>query len=292
MVPAAISIRDCDAESGVSSALNQHTRFVSSLARILILVLSLPPAIASATDAALPQAVAYLEAKPGLATVPFAVGEELLFEVRWMGLLAGNASMAVNGQLSRDGHDVYHIRTLAQSSPFFSAFYHVRDLGETYVDVRELYPWYFQLDQREGKRVVQRTVTFDQERGIAVYTKNQAPPQEVAVPPKVQDSLSSLYLLRTLPLRVGEPIHMHTFSNGRTYDVEIQVLRRERVEAYWGPVDAFVVRPVLRFQELLRQTGDVLIWLTDDERRLPVRMRTEIKVGTIEATLIAVKGVQ
>ncbi len=85
---------------------------------------------------------------------------------------------------------------------------------------------------------------------------------------------------------------MKMFSNGQTYDVEIQVLRRERVEAYWGPVDAFVVRPVLRFQEILRQTGDVLIWLTDDERRLPVRMRTEIKVGTIEATLIDVKGAQ
>jgi Protein of unknown function (DUF3108) len=265
---------------------------VSSLARILIFVLTLPPALASATDTAPPQAVACLEVKPDLATVPFSVGEELLFEVRWMGLLAGNASMAVNGQLSHNGHDVYHIRTLAQSSPFFSVFYNVRDLGETYVDVRGLYPWYFHFDQREGKRVVQRTVTFDQQRGIAVYTKNQAPPQEVAVPPQVQDSLSSFYLLRTLPLRVGDQIHMKMFSNGQTYDVEIQVLRREKVEAYWGPVDAFVVRPVLRFQEILRQTGDVLIWLTDDERRLPVRMRTEIKVGTIEATLIDVKGAQ
>jgi Protein of unknown function (DUF3108) len=265
---------------------------VSSLARILIFVLTLPPAIASATDTAPPQAVACLEVMPDLATVPFSVGEELLFEVRWMGLLAGNASMAINGQLRHNGHDVYHIRTLAQSSPFFSVFYNVRDLGETYVDVRRLYPWYFRLDQREGKRVVQHTVTFDQQRGIAVYTKNQAPPQEVAVPPQVQDSLSSFYLLRTLRLRVGDQMHMKTFSNGRTYDVEIQVLRRERVEAYWGPVDAFVVQPILRFQEILRQTGDVLIWLTDDERRLPVRMRTEIKVGTIEATLIDVKGAQ
>jgi hypothetical protein len=181
---------------------------------------------------------------------------------------------------------------LAQSSPFFSVFYHVQDLGESYVDVRELYPWYFHLDQREGHRVVRRTVTFDQQRGLAVYTKNQGPPQEVAVPPKVQDSLSSFYRLRTLPLQVGEQIGMKTFSDGRTYDVEIQVLRRERVEAYWGPVDAFVVRPFLRFQEILRQTGDVLIWLTDDERRLPVRMRTQIKVGTIEATLIDIKGAQ
>ena len=95
-----------------------------------------------------------------------------------MGLLAGNASMAVSGQLTRDGHDVYHIRSLAESSPFFSFFYYVRDMGETFVDVRELYPWYFHLDQREGERAVQRTVAFDQQRGVAIYTKNQETPQE------------------------------------------------------------------------------------------------------------------
>jgi hypothetical protein len=48
----------------------------------------------------------------------------------------------------------------------------------------------------------------------------------------------------------------------------------------------------MRFQEILRQKGDVLIWVTDDERRLPIRMRTAIKVGSIEATLIDVKDLQ
>lgn len=207
-----------------------------------------------------------------------------------MGLVAGHASMAVSGQLTRDGYEVYHLKTSAQSSPFFSAFYPVHDVGESYVDVYGLYPRYFSLDQREGSRVVQRTVTFDPQRQVALYTKNQQAPQEIEVPPKVQDSLSSFYILRTLPLQVGQSVYIQTFANGRTYDVEIQVLRREQVEAYWGAVQTLVVRPLLRYQEILRQKGEVLIWLTDDARRLPVRMRTAIKVGSIEATLIDVKG--
>lgn len=237
-----------------------------------------------------PPTVARLDPKPQPPFVPFSVGEELVFELRWMGLLAGHASMMVSSQLTRDGHDVYHIKSIVQSSPFFSVFYHVRDVGETYLDVYGLYPRSFSLDQREGGRAVQRTVIFDPQRQVAIYTKNQRAPQELAVPPKVQDSLSSFYALRTLPLQVGQTAHMHTFANGRTYTVEIQVLRRERVEAYWGSVDTLVVRPLLRFQEILRQTGEVLIWLTDDARRLPVRMRTAIKVGAIEAALIEVKG--
>lgn len=290
MVPAAGSIGNHGDESGVHGALNQRTIHLSYCGYILIFLLSLTSVTAFATDSPSPQTVASLKSESRPAALPFFVGEELLFEVRWMGFLAGNASMAVSGQVTRNGHDVYHIRSLAESSPFFSLFYNVRDMGETFVDVRELYPWYFRLDQREGSRAVQRTVTFDQQRGVAIYTKNQETPQEVKVPWGVQDSLSSFYLVRTLPLRVGQSIHLKTFSNGKTYDLEVQILRREKVEAYWGPVDALVVQPLMRFQEILRQKGEVLIWVTDDDRRLPIRMRTAIKVGSIEATLIDVKS--
>lgn len=250
----------------------------------------MPPTWAFAPDLALPEAVARLEPERRLATVPFTVGEELEFELRWMGWLAGQASLAVRGRVTWGDREVYHIKTQAQSSPFFSVFYQVRDLGETYVDVHRLFPWYFSLDQREGSRVVQRTVTFDQKRGLAVYTKNQGTPQEVEVPQGVQDSLSSLYLLRTLPLQVGAQTIIKTFANGLTYDVEVQVLRREKVEAYWGSVETLLVRPIFKFQEILRQKGEVLIWLTDDAHRLPIRMKTAVKVGSIEATLIDVRG--
>jgi Protein of unknown function (DUF3108) len=292
MVPAAGSIGNHGDESGVHGALNQRTIHLSYCGYILIFLLSLTSVTAFATDSPSPQTVASLKSESRPAALPFFVGEKLLFEVRWMGFLAGNASMAVSGQVTRNGHDVYHIRSLAESSPFFSLFYNVRDMGETFVDVRELYPWYFRLDQREGARSVQRTVTFDQQRGVAIYTKNQETPQEVKIPWGVQDSLSSFYLVRTLPLRVGQSIHLKTFSNGKTYDLEVQILRREKVEAYWGPVDALVVQPLMRFQEILRQKGDVLIWVTDDDRRLPVRMKTAIKVGSIEATLINVKSIR
>jgi hypothetical protein len=292
MVPPARLIWNHGDESGVHRALNRPTIRVSYLGYILIFLLSLTPATAIATDSPSPQAVASLKSESRSAAVPFFVGEELLFELRWMGLLAGNARMAVSSQVVRDGHDVYHIRSFAESSPFFSLFYNVRDMGETFVDVRELYPRYFHLDQREGSQVIQRTVAFDQQRGMAIYTKNQESPQKIEVPLGVQDSLSSFYMLRTLPLRVGQSIHLKMFSNGKTYDVEVQILRREKVEAYWGAVDALVVRPLMRFQEILRQKGEVLIWVTDDDRRLPIRMTTAIKVGAIEATLIDVKRVR
>jgi hypothetical protein len=289
MVPPAKPIWNHDNESGVHSALSQRPRHVLSFGYVLIFLLSLPPATALATDSPDPPTVASLKSESRPAAMPFFVGEELVFELRWMGLHAGNASMAVSGQTTRDGHDVYHIRSLAESSPFFSVFYYVRDMGETFVDVRELYPWYFHLDQREGSRAVRRTVAFDQQRGLAIYTKDQESPQEVKVPLGVQDSLSSFYILRTLPLRVGQSIQLNTFSNGKIYDVEVQILRREKIMAYWGPIDALVVRPLMRFQEILRQKGEVLIWVTDDDRRLPIRMTTAIKVGSIEATLIDVK---
>jgi len=262
----------------------------SRIAYVLVFVLSLAPTAALATAHTLPSAVASLEPKPPLAQVPFFVGEELVFEVRWIGLLAGHASMAVGSPVKRDGHDVYPIIAQARSSSVFSLFYHVRDMGETYVDVQGFYPWYYRLDQREGSRIAEHIVTFDQRRGAAIYSKNHTAPQVLEVPPGVQDSLSSFYLLRILPLQVGRATTIKTFANGRTYDVEVHVLRQEKVEAYWGSVETLVVRPVMKFQEILRQKGEVLIWLTDNARRIPVRMQTEIKVGSIVATLIDVRS--
>src|SRR5919106_494075 len=191
MVPPAQPFQNHADESGVQSALNQRVFRASYPSYILILFLSLIPPTAFATDSPSHPTVASLKSESRSAAMPFFVGEELRFEVRWMGLLAGNASMAVNGQVTKDGDDVYHIRSLAESSPLFSLFYNVRDRGETFVDVRELYPWYFHLDQREGSRIAQRTVAFDQSRGMATYTKNQESPQEVKVPVGVHDSLSS-----------------------------------------------------------------------------------------------------
>jgi uncharacterized protein DUF3108 len=290
MVPAVQLFENHADESGVQSILSQPIIPALYPTYILILFLSLIPPMAFATDSPSQLTVASLKSDSGPAALPFFAGEELYFEVRWMGLLAGNASMAVSSQVSKNGHDVYHIQSLAESSPFFSLFYNVRDRGETFVDVRELYPWFFYLEQHEGSRSTQHTVTFDQQRGIALYSKNQQNPQEIKTPVRVHDSLSSFYILRTMPLRVGQSVHLNTFSNGKTYDVEVQVLRRERLETYWGVVDTLVVQPLMRFQEILRQKGDVLIWVTDDARRLPVRMMTAIKVGSIEATLVDVKN--
>jgi len=290
MVPAIQLFQSHADESGVQSALNHRLSTVAYLGYFLIFSLSFLPPMTFATDPPPHPTVAFLKSESRSETMPLFVGEELLFEVRWMGLLAGNASLAVSGQVSKNGHEVYRIRSLAESSPLFSLFYNVRDVGETFIDVHELYPWYFHLDQREGSQSSQRTVTFDQQRGLAIYAKNHQSPQELKVPVGVHDTLSSLYVVRTLPLRVGQSIHLNTFSNGKTYDVEVQVLRQEKLEAYWGTVDTLVVQPLMRFQEILRQKGDVLIWVTDDERRIPIRMRTAIKVGSIEATLIDVKN--
>src|SRR5215475_2018824 len=122
MVPRAQLIRDHDDKREVHRVLTQRTIQVSFCGFLWLFLLSLTPAAAFATDPHGPPTVASLKSEPRSATLPFFVGEELSFEVRWMGLRAGNAHMGVSGQITRNGHDVYHIRSFAESSPFFSLF--------------------------------------------------------------------------------------------------------------------------------------------------------------------------
>jgi hypothetical protein len=70
----------------------------------------------------------------------------------------------------------------------------------------------------------------------------------------------------------------------------VKVHRRERVEVPVGEFDCLVVEPVMRSPGLFKQKGRILIWLTDDRRRIPVQVRSELPIGAISIVLVDVQG--
>jgi len=63
------------------------------------------------------------------------------------------------------------------------------------------------------------------------------------------------------------------------------VIKKERIKTILGKVDTIVIKPILNFPGIFRHKGNIYIWLTDDQKRLPVRMKTEIVFGAVSATL-------
>ncbi len=98
------------------------------------------------------------------------------------------------------------------------------------------------------------------------------------------------YYLRTLPLKPDTHVVITMFDNKKTVQVDVQVLGREKVNTRWGPVETLKVKPTLRTEGIFRRERDVWIWLTDDFRKLPVKIETKIRIGFIVATLVEIRG--
>lgn len=217
-----------------------------------------------------------------VAVPPFGVGETLVFELKYGFIAAGDAVMMIRDLATERGRLCYHVVSVAESKPFFSVFFRVRDVAESFMDVRDLVSLRFEKHIEEGDFRSDDVALFDQERHVAIYpTKEQLVPLSLGA----QDILSSLYIVRMMDLEVGGTVFIENHADRKNYPLEISVLRRERVEVPAGTFDCVVVEPKIRGAGLFRHSGRLRVWLTDDERHLPVLMKSKVIIGSVAAVL-------
>lgn len=216
--------------------------------------------------------------------VGFGAGEKLVFSVQYGLITAGEATLEVRNIANIGGRPCYRIVSDARTNDFFSKFYQVRDRYESCMDTTELYTLRYEKHVREGKFKRDETVDFDQVAHRAQY-KDKAVP----IPPRTQDVLSALYYVRTLPLEVGHSISIANHTDRKNYPLLVKVHGRERVKVDAGEFDCLVVEPILRGPGVFTQKGRLTVWLTDDERRMPVLMKSKVVIGHVAAVLKSYK---
>jgi hypothetical protein len=212
---------------------------------------------------------------------PFAVGERLTYSVEWGFIKAGTASLTIEGIEAVGGRDCYRIVSLANSSPTFSVFFKVEDRVVSYTDTVDLSTCRYEKHLQEGRFRANQVVDFDQEAGKAIYPDGR----EYPLSPQARDALATLYYVRSLKLEVGKSVYVDNHTDRVNYPLEVKVLRRERVKVGAGAFDCLVVEPVLKYSGIFENKGKLTVWVTDDQRRIPVLMRSKILIGAISAVL-------
>lgn len=221
------------------------------------------------------------EERKRFARVPWRIGEYFQFSIEWNGLNGGSSLMQVQNLRSVDGRRAYRIITKTESNSFVSRFYKVRDRAESYIDAESLYTLRFVKHLREGGYKQDTDVRFDQAHRKAVYASGPAED----VPARVHDVLSAFYYVRTLPLAVGSTITIPTHDNRKSYEMEVRVHKKERIEVPAGKFDCILVEPVLKSEGVFKSKGSIYVWLTDDDRRIPVLVKSKVPVGSISVSL-------
>jgi hypothetical protein len=203
------------------------------------------------------------------------VGEDLQFEVKWGVVPAGTATMRIVSAESFEDTPCLRVIATASSNQVFDKIYPVRDHFESFMDVTDLRSRAFKKHLREGTFRRDQIVRKDHEAGKAYYHDGEA--SEMV--PGSHDVLSAFYAVRTLPLEQGREFYLNSHTDRKNYPIKVTVLGRERVEVPAGIFDCVVVEPTLRSGDFIKNEGSLKIWLTDDERRIPVQMKSKIPVG-------------
>ena len=218
----------------------------------------------------------------------FTVGEKLTFDIKYGFVTAGVAVMEIPKIKKIAGRDVYHISFKVNSIPSFDSFYKVRDRYETYLDVKSIFPWRFEQHVREGGFSMDFAAFFDHRRGVAKTSKGT-----YEIPPNVNDIISAFYYARTLDysqLNVGDKFELHNFYKEKVYPLAIVYKGKETIKVGAGTFDCIMVEPIIVEGGLFKTEGKIIIWLTDDELKIPVKVKTKILIGSIDAELSEFEG--
>jgi len=223
---------------------------------------------------------------------PFKPGESLTYDVMWTVFRAGEvtATLATGGTK----HDAYEVTATARSEGFVSLLFTVDNVMRATSSQQSLCSESITKKINEGRRRKDTQIAFDYSRKLAVLDERdlaqpQAPPKhaEFDIPPCVEDVVTAFYYLRRQRLEIGHTIELPLNDGSKTQRVVVEVQAREKVQTPMGTFDALRVEPKV-FNGLLQRKGRMLIWFSEDDRHLPLRIKAMISVGSITGTLRSV----
>jgi hypothetical protein len=201
--------------------------------------------------------------------------EELVYKVEFLGLTMGYARFTFLGKVLLSGKEAYHLRVRAWTSDLLSLIYPIDDTIDYYLDVQTITPLRQEFD---NSRKEDDVAIYDQEKGTIVYRykKDGTIRKKVDVVPNVYDPVSAAYYFRTRDLAVeekGRPM----YAGRKLWEISARPVGFERIQTDRGEVDTIIIQPVIRREGKVEDKGELRMWISRDERHLPVRLYAKFR---------------
>jgi hypothetical protein len=211
-------------------------------------------------------------------------GETLVFDVGWSVFRAGYLILSTTNMRSRG---LIRISAKAMTNNTVSAIYKVRNHEISWVDAEGLYPHLFEQHIREGKKYKSDSyIVYDNSAGKLFQTKRG--PAEIESPKFTHDYISLIYYARSMPLSPGATFEANLYSRPKTQPLKFTVHeKRETVQTNAGTFNCLKVEPkFIGDSRVFSKNDKIEIWITDDEKRLPVMFKSKAKIGSLNAKLV------
>lgn len=220
---------------------------------------------------------------PAIADCMPYIGEHMRFKVSWEFIDAGYATMNV-----RPTKNGWHIHSDARTNKFLDLFKKVRDTidAEGVCVGDRMQSTLFSVRQRERSYRNEKKIEFLWQKNKAIFTR-KGESKTYDVPAGHLSVLDAFFATRKLNLKPGQVVTLPVFDSRKRYKVVVRMLpKTETVQAPWGEyVQCIVLEPKLKTEGIFSSKGDIKIWLTNDERHIPLKITAKIKIGSIIARL-------
>ena len=237
------------------------------------------------------------------AIMPFDSGETLVYEGKVSKIIRGISVAELTFTVSRpDADSDFTVKADARSKGTLLKLFRFSFLQEIESTFGAADPR-VKLTKKhdvQKERVRDSEAVFNYADRRVTYTETDPnepmrPPRRIAseIVPETHDMVSAIYRLRMLPLAVGSTYHLTVSDSGLVYKIPVNVTAREQQNTVLGKVWCFRLEPVVFGPgRLIEREGSMIIWITDDKRRLPVRSQVNSSIGKVEIKLKDAKNLR
>lgn len=223
---------------------------------------------------------------------PFEGGERQVYRAHWNGLVSVATAEVQTTPAVVNGKKVLQVQVEAKSSRMLDLIWKMRDSISSTFDAKALSPSHFKFSQRENSRIIDTEARYNDTNRRWAVNRRQAGKKSRLYEFDSQntlDPITAAYLSRSVDFKVGDRLYFKVFGGRYRYLLELHVEKKELVELESGKVEAYKIIP--RIQNLTKtgyaaRLNEAAIWISADERRLPVKLSSKILFGTVFLDLV------
>jgi hypothetical protein len=224
------------------------------------------------------------------------VGEWFKFRIHYGIVTAGYATVEMK-EAVKDNKKVYHAIGKGYTTGVTKWVFGVDDTYETYFDKVTNKPYQFVRKIDEGGYTKNQEGFFNQNvNQVLLKDYKKKTEKTFSVTENVQDILSTFYFLRNHPdvdkLKVGESILVDMFFDDETFKFKLKYLGKEDLSTKFGVVPSMIFRPLVQSGRVFKEEESLTVWISDDQNKLPLRIKASLAIGSLKADLDAFKGLK
>ncbi|MEQ3662827.1 MAG: DUF3108 domain-containing protein [Flavobacterium sp.] len=226
----------------------------------------------------------------------YTTGEFIKLRIHYGLVNAGYATLEVK-EAVKNNKKVHHVVGRGYTVGMAKFFFEVNDDYQSYFDKTTNKPYQFLRKIDEGGYTKHQEGFFNQEDNtVLVKDYKKKTEKTFSVTEDVQDIVSAFYYLRNHPkidkLKEGESIYIDMFFDDEITKFKLKFLGREDIKTKFGKVSCMIFRPYVQAGRVFKEDESLTVWISDDENKIPIRLKASLAVGSLKADIDSFKGLK